>query len=65
MNNKLLKQNAMLIYCIINFVEELKSEKKKAMNNKNIYYSTNITLIHFYNDLIAYFEQCLKEVSKC
>lgn len=65
MDNKLLKQNATMILYITNFVEELKSEKKKVMNNKNICCSNKITIIHFYNDLINYFEQCLKEVNKC
>lgn len=65
MNNKLLKENAMLTLYITSFIEHLNNLRREVKKNRNIDSLTRRTIFHFYTDLIRYFEQCLEEVNKC
>lgn len=62
MNNKLIKQNAIMILYITNFIDSLDKEIKQLRREykcKDKYLD-----IKTYCQLKEYFEQCLKEVNK-
>ncbi|MEI3530112.1 MAG: hypothetical protein V8Q75_03430 [Bacilli bacterium] len=61
MNNKLLKQNAIMILYIINFIEQLEHDicklKKDGFKTDHNYIDIKI-----YKQIKEYFEKCLEEV---
>ena len=63
MNNKLLKENAIMILYITNFIDSLEKDIERLKTNYS--YETKHLDIKAYNQIKEYFEKCLKEVSKC
>lgn len=60
MNNKILKQNAIMILYIINVIDEL--DKKIKYIEQECSYRSKYIDIRVNKDLKRYFEKCLEEV---
>lgn len=59
MNNRLLKQNAIMILYIINFIDSLEEDIEKLERVKTFNTNSDIKL---YTSIKEYFEKCLEEV---
>lgn len=64
MNNNLLKQNAIMILYITNFIGKIDNDIQKLKKDK---FKTdhNYIDIKIYIEIKEYFENCLKELYKC
>lgn len=63
MNNKLAKQNAIMIWYITNFIEKIDNDIQELKKDK---FKTdhNYIDIKIYTEIKEYFENCLKELYK-